>query len=433
MFDGIRASMRLVVCMLGVLAAVGVAACGSSDDSGSDESSSSSSASKDLTGAALKFVGGKAGAASSDKPPVTIGFVNQSGGVPAFPEAAAAADAAVKLVNDELGGIQGHPLRLASCTIVSAEEQGQACGQKLLAQSGVKVVTTGGVDVGSASLFSTLGSKLFTVGANINGEADIGAKNAVFMASGVVGVVPNLGVYAAQNLKAKTAALLVDATPQGQVAAKLIKDVLKASGVKVTESQFKPNSPSLTGPVSASGAAKADVVIAVVLPQTCIPLSKTLEQLGVKAPVLTLGLCLDESVKKAAGDYPKWTYSMPTDNPALPEESDDVADYLTAMEKYAPKAAVQGQSPMTFAAILTDARILNELGPEATPKEVADKAATFAADGYMGAPDLHCGQNKATPSICTLGVRLYTYEGNDKWVDATGGKWVSPPPPPSAK
>ena len=53
---------------------------------------------------ALAYTGGTAGKADQSKSPVVIGYVNQQGGVPAFPEATQGLDAAVKYVNASSAG-----------------------------------------------------------------------------------------------------------------------------------------------------------------------------------------------------------------------------------------------------------------------------------------------------------------------------------------
>src|SRR3954447_1148709 len=73
---------------------------------------------------ALRYTGGTKGAADSSLDPIVIGYVNQEGGVPAFPEATAGTEAAVKYINAELGGVAGHPVELKKC-LVQAEEDGQ--------------------------------------------------------------------------------------------------------------------------------------------------------------------------------------------------------------------------------------------------------------------------------------------------------------------
>src|SRR5947209_9465823 len=80
----------------------------------------------------VQFVGGKPGKANPKLKPVVIGWVNLQGGqVQIGPNATPAAEIAVKLVNDSLGGIGGHPLKLKECFIRNTEEEGTKCGQQM--------------------------------------------------------------------------------------------------------------------------------------------------------------------------------------------------------------------------------------------------------------------------------------------------------------
>src|SRR4051812_20680492 len=64
----------------------------------------------------VQFVGGKPGKADPKLSPVVIGWVNQQGGQAEIgPLATPAAQVAVKLTNDSLGGIHGHPLVMKTC------------------------------------------------------------------------------------------------------------------------------------------------------------------------------------------------------------------------------------------------------------------------------------------------------------------------------
>ena len=67
----------------------------------------------------LAYTGGSAGKADKKLAPITIGYINQEGGVPSFPEATAGINAAVKYVNNELGGAQKHPVVVKKCTVLS--------------------------------------------------------------------------------------------------------------------------------------------------------------------------------------------------------------------------------------------------------------------------------------------------------------------------
>src|SRR4029077_4136488 len=86
----------------------------------------------------LAYTGGTAGKADSTKTPVVIGYVNEEGGVPAFPEATQGIDAAAAYINGELGGIQGHPIQLEKCS-VQVEADGQRCGTQFANDSKVQL------------------------------------------------------------------------------------------------------------------------------------------------------------------------------------------------------------------------------------------------------------------------------------------------------
>ena len=73
----------------------------------------------------LKYVGGTKGKADPKKSKIYIGWVNQQGGqVVIGGLATAGAQLAVKYVNDQLGGIDGHPVALVTCFIKSARGGG---------------------------------------------------------------------------------------------------------------------------------------------------------------------------------------------------------------------------------------------------------------------------------------------------------------------
>src|SRR4051812_1527382 len=55
----------------------------------------------------LKYTGGKAGAADPAAKPFVVGWVNQQGSTPAYPEMEPGSDAAVKFINEQLGGMAG--------------------------------------------------------------------------------------------------------------------------------------------------------------------------------------------------------------------------------------------------------------------------------------------------------------------------------------
>ena len=65
---------------------------------------------------------------------------------------------AVTYINDELGGVDGHPLKLDTC-FTTTEQQGTSCAQQLLAAK-VPLIATGGVAVGAQSLLAAINGQV---------------------------------------------------------------------------------------------------------------------------------------------------------------------------------------------------------------------------------------------------------------------------------
>jgi branched-chain amino acid transport system substrate-binding protein len=384
-------SRSLAVTVAAVGAALVLAACGGSDNQGGTSSSGSSAAKPSganlasATSAYQSFVGGSAGKADASQSPVVIGFVNDEGGIPSFPEGSVAAEAAAKFVNENLGGVGGHPVVLKKCLVAGNEEQGQSCAQQFLNDKRIKVVTEDSQVVGAQAFHQTLAGKLPVVIGSPNSVADATAKNAFGISAGVFGTNPGFVSYATEFLHAKSASLIFPADdPTGQVAAKQIKASLTKAGIKVKDAGYKSSSPDLLAPVNAAGAGQTDVIVTLFpSPPTCIAGAKALQQASGGKPVLSLNLCIAEPVKKAVGDYPKWTYVSLNTNPEI-KGADAATDGYTAVMK-----AYTGPTPMF-------------------------------------APDVKFGSVPALPSIGSFQTRLYTYKGGDSWSDATNGKWVLP-------
>ena len=199
----------------------------------------------------LSYVGGKAGPANKSLPPVTIGFVNQQGGSQTIgPLATTGAQIAVKYINTELGGIDGHPLVLSTCFVRSAEEEGTTCGQQFLANKSISVIDEGAVAIGDQSFQSTIGSaKPVIVGVAVTPLDGVKKSNAVLFGD-ATHVLGPFGTYAQNVLHAKTAALVypnIAGITQGATA---IADSLQAVGVKVKKVGYDESQTDLIGPLT---------------------------------------------------------------------------------------------------------------------------------------------------------------------------------------
>jgi branched-chain amino acid transport system substrate-binding protein len=418
--------------LLGASATLGAigAGCGSSDDSSSGTTSSTASPAA-ASGppanidALQTYVGAKGKAA---KAPITIGYVNLQGGAPSAPEAYQAAQAATSALNNDLGGIQGHQVKLKACHIVSSEEQGQSCGQQLVNDPSVKAVITGAVQIGADALHRTIGGKLPTISGVPLNASDVTSPNAFALNAGLFGSTPGEVTYAVKTLHAKNVAVVGPTDDPAAVrAVTTTLGALKAAGIHATRAGFKQTATDVVAPLQAANVAKADAIIAIVItPSTVIATAKALQQLGVKAPVLGLGSVLRPDVRDGLGDFPKWTYNFVSLNPAVPDPDGQVAAYTGVMKKYQSAAPLAGDTTFTFGAFMTTAKVLNGITGDLTTESIAAALKAFTGPGFLNPPDYKFGSVPIGPGLGSLESRFYTYEGDNKWTDATAGKWIGP-------
>ena len=424
--------------------------CGSSKSSSTTSSASASATSSSSTAAAttpaatsgsggagaasvtnyLTYVDGKAGKANPSLPPVTVGWVNQQGGQQVIGALATnGAQLAVKYINDQPGGIDGHPLVLSTCFITSAEEEGTTCAQKFLANKSISVIDVGAVAIGIQSLYSTLGTaKPVITGVSVT-PVDSTKANAVILFGDVTHVLGPFGTYASQVLHAKTAALVYPDIAGITDGAAAISASLKAAGVKVKSVAYDPNETDLIGPLTSAGASSADLVIPYTEAGGCVDLAKGLKQLGITdaKKILSAPLCLNSQVAAGlGGDFPIWTYAIasslygdPTD-PGMPA-------YMKVTAQYGQTAnAPDPWNIVSFGQMLTTARFLNQLGYSGiTPSAVLAKAKAFTGPVALGAPSLQCGKYPSAPAVCNDRTQFFLYKGKHVFVKSAG--WLQPP------
>jgi branched-chain amino acid transport system substrate-binding protein len=435
---------------LGLVAAVAalvVVGCGSS----SDDSTSSSTAAADTgtTAAATTapattaddsaggagdesvtdyaaYVGGS-GKADPSKSPVYIGWVNQQGGQQVIGAAATdGADLAVKAINDQYGGIDGHPVKLKKCFIKSAEEEGTKCAQQLGNDPDVPMVVMGGVAIGIQAFYSSIDKPVLT-GVAVT-PVDGVQKNATVLFGDATHVLGPVGTYARDVLHAKTAAIVYPNTSGITDGAAALQKGLQDAGIKVKRVGYSQGQTDLIGPLTAAGAQTADIVVPYSDASGCVNQAKALIQLGIKdsKKIVSAPLCLNPMVSEGlGGDYPIWTYTIasslfgdPTD-PGMPP-------YMALTKQYNVKAAPDPWVIVSFATVLTAAKVLNEVGVDnfSTPA-IVDALHAFKGPVALGAPALQCGKYQDAPAICNDRVQFFTYGGKGDFKKSA--PWLQPP------
>jgi len=375
----------------------------------------------------VRFVGGKAGKANPKLKPVGIGWGNQQGGQAEIgPLATPAAEIAVKLVNDSLGGIGGHPLKLKECFIRSAEEEGTKCGQQMLNDKSVSVVLIGGIGI-DQSMYAALGGKKPVVGGVIVSPAGERYKPGFGLFGSGTSVLSPYATFAKNTLKANSAAVVYPQIPGIAENGVAIVNAMKKAGISVKQVGYDPNTTDLVGPLTAAGAQNADVIVLQDVAAGCVNLAKALAQLKLDKKVLTNPLCLDPRVAQGlGGDYPKWTWAIAS---SLGFDTTDpsVAPFLKVFKKYGQaKITPDPWTPVAFGQTLTVVKWLNAIGPtKITPLAIVKQARAFRGPVPLGAPSVRCGKYASLPAVCNDQTQFFEYEGGGKFKRVSS--WVRPP------
>ena len=411
------------------LVALVLAIAASATTSSSNESTAPSGASAVTN--YLQYVHGKRGKANPKKSKVYIGWVNQQGGqVVIGGLATAGAELAVKYVNEQLGGVDGHPVALVKCFIRSSEEEGTTCGQKFANNKKISVITEGAVAFGAQSLFATIrGTKPVVTGVGVT-PVDGAQKTGTVLFGDAAHILLPFGTYARNVLKAKTAAVVYPQAPGITEAALTIAEGLKQAGISTKAVGYTQGQSDLTAPLTAAGAATADFVAPYGSAADCANQAKALDQLGVKksATIMTAPLCLSPQVIAALGDFPQWTYAIVS---SLYGDKTDkgMPAYQAVIKRYkAEKNAPDPWHIVAFGQLLTTVRFLNEAATGKggiTPKTVLARAKAFKGPLALGPPSINCGLDPKAPAICNNTFQAFTYHGKGSFTRASG--WIGPP------
>jgi branched-chain amino acid transport system substrate-binding protein len=382
----------------------------------------------------LTYTGGKPGAANSALAPVDIGWLNQQGGASAVgPLATAGAQMAVKYINAELGGVDGHPLQLVTCFIANTDAEGTTCGQQFAADKKIGVIAEGGVAIGVQTFYTAIGSQTpVIVGVAATGTDGV-QPNAVILFGDATHVLGPFGTYATTVLHAKTAALVYPEIPGITEGAAAIKQALQSAGVTVKSVGYDESQTDLTSVLIAAGAQTADMVIPYSDSTGCVNLAKSLKELGITdaKKIVSAPLCLNGQVAAGlGGTWPLWTYAIASSNygdmtdPGMPL-------YMNVSGKF--ESAADAPDPwniVAFSQILTIDKFMNEIGyASLSPSAILAKAKAFTGPVALGAPSLDCGEFPSAPAVCNDRAQFFEFTGmsggHPNWVKQAG--WLQPP------
>ncbi|MGH9222868.1 MAG: ABC transporter substrate-binding protein [Acidimicrobiales bacterium] len=361
-------------------------------------------------------------------------MINQEeGALGSFPELRRDAEAAVRYVNEELGGVDNRPIRLEVCVTAGTAESSQRCATELVAKGVVAVL--GGIDVAAGSAVPVLeAAKVPYLGMTPSLGDELVNPSAFMFAGGVVADLLAQTEYVTGTLKATKVGVVHLDLPGLQDAAVLAaRAILQMRGVtdlKIVAQ--KADATDFTPAVRAATASNPDVLMAVFPAQGCVKVLGAVRTLRARARLFLPSACATPAVLDGvgAGGAAGVTFAsafVPHTDTADPE----VATYVAKLRQYGPANATPSVlSQAGFALVMTVHRLLAPLGGDKVTAAAIAKVAKAAreAPAFMGHPYTCDGQVVTIlPAMCSAWVRLLEYKGDGRFDDVVG-TWMTGAP-----
>jgi branched-chain amino acid transport system substrate-binding protein len=385
---------------------------------------------KDIVSNYPAYVGAKLGTkADPSKSPITFGWLNQQGGptdIDPNGNPTKGAQLAVNYINNQLGGIDGHPLKMVSCYTSTSDSQGQQCAEQFLNNKSIVAIVAGAEALGDQPFHQTINGALPTIMGVSSTPADGVAKHTYILYGDQADILAPLGTYARDVLHAKSAAVVYSAIAGLTQGATAIQSGLSEAGIHATKVGVSPTASDLIAPLTAAGISSTNLVAPLADPKTCVNIEKALTQIGYKGPTASTPTCLSQVVTQALGDFPKWTYYIAS---SLIGDKTDPSwmEYSKLLAQAGESAIAADPWPeIAFGQVLTLAKFMNALGPtHVTPAGIEAKLQAFKGPLIMGAPTINCGGNPAIPAACSFSAQFFNYHGKGDFTRAAG--WLGPP------
>ena len=348
------------------------------------------------------------GPADSSKPTIKVGFYNMDSGVPSFPDASVAFKVAVDYINAHLGGVNGHPLDVVSCSAAMDPASNLECAQKFTNDKAVNVVGVG-VAIGTSNalpVFEQVGLPL--VEAVPTSPLDYASPVVVSYFGGTLTTSLAAVRYATDELGADALTLVTSEGAAGVATKDLVDAGAAAAGATARTAFIPESSADASGLLLSAGVQETDAIVVMAPPAICIATTRALQQLKIDKPVIASPSCHDASVVAAGIDG--WYLSQPGPSPEIGDGEDAAVDLLRAAyrEFNGGKQLTEGVATASFGTALSIWMVGNEMALDAVPTRDQWLAGLKAFKGPvpMGARTAACTV-EAMPALCVQEAWIY--------------------------
>ncbi|GED99783.1 ABC transporter substrate-binding protein [Gordonia spumicola] len=319
----------------GALLAGGLTACSSdSDDSAASSGPTVELTEKAATGEAIK-----------------IGVISSEGGPVSAPAPREAAEAAVRYLNDNAGGVNGHKIDLVVCKQHEEAASATACANEMVEKKVAAVI----------SPFSSMGAVIgpIIVGAKIPyisqapvSAIEYGLPGAYMLSGGGYAVLAGQAAHAAKNKYKKVTVIIGDTGDAAASIGKLGGAIFKQVGVEFKVVTVPTSTADVVPVITAGLADKPDAVSILGDAKQCSTAIKALQTVAPDIKKYLITSCLDSNVTDATGeDAIEGSVAFTTVNPMTDDPTVNL--FRSVLAKYSPSTDIRGLAYLGYQPIMS--------------------------------------------------------------------------------
>ena len=364
----------------------------------------------------------KAAATSAAKSPIPVGFVNMEKGALTFTDWGDGVRSAVSYINNDLGGVNGHPIHLDQCLTDGTPDASSTCATQLVGDHVAAVVD--GIDLANAPLHPILDQAGIPMTGLIPfSPADYASKTSYWTGVGADYELA-IPVLAEKVLHAASGVYLSPDTPDAAGPNALLQAVSAKIHFHLQIVKYSLTDPSLYGAAAAKAmSSHPDVIFVTGGDAQATPPVKALREGGWKGNLIAGNSQLFATqlpADQSTGTYTLsqfWQWDAISAAPASIRP--ELQAFSTAVKKYAPASTPDSFTQAGFASVMALYSVLKGITGSITPDTVK---AGFAQDVqrhmFMGTT-FDCAKPPTptiAPGVCGSGVQLLKWDGHT-WVE----------------
>jgi len=302
-------------------------------------------------------------------------------------------------INDDLGGIHGHPVQITNC-----DDQGNGalttqCMTNLLSSGVVAFVNNSSLTFGDVALPQMAAAKVASIGGWPITTQEYTSPYVFPTTPGAAGSYPSLAVYFRATGASKLAVVVED-TPAGIEVGQAVSKMWKGlGGTSASYFSFDPTAPDFTPVMAQVAAAKPDAVILAVGASAAGRLFQAVRTAGITAKVGATSTAAVNSVFSTAGSAANGVYFSFACIPPTSSGADS-ALYRHIMSTFAPSQELTNQTCVAASSLEYMLYILDGIkGPITRSSVLAQLRLKQPWAGFLTHPMDPALATSATPSI----------------------------------